>query len=967
MRVADSFDSSSPVSEVLDAEVRKWMRRHGVVFWLDIDGHYSDFVEQLIEQREAGELPFEIHTFRGSYLELMLAIESCAAGTEKTQLLVHLPGFNEETISSAPLYELYAAGSRQRKALPTLVTEAASGQVRPDQIAAYLESDHVTLAGADVWLAETVSSEGDAFSHQLGMLKLPALLDDLLNGEDVARRAGSEEGRAAIQARLATLTGLPESWTNECLAGSRLSPVGETLAFAAASWALCVEYVHDLKRPPAGETLQGIRDLPAGVVEACSELAEHLRTHSQDKFQDFYRRTADDTEQRLGEEYDVAQAADLGKIDTFRFEEDRVLDAALEAIESADWAPALEWAEARTGDRSFWLRSQEGRRATWQLIGQAARLGTCIKQAGPSLGKVVSLEAAITRYVAAGAAVDQAHRHLEQRREALLYSQVAGFERLRPALDQMRSRWRTWADAWASEFSELCRRDGFLPPVELQQRTLFDDVVKPLVNDHEITVLFLVDALRYELAEELHSTFAGTTATTMHLEARLAELPTITSIGMNVLAPVADNGQLKLELEGSSHFAGFSTGRFRVHDPKSRKRAMHDRVGGDACPWLSLSDVLSRTPASLKKSIARARLVIVHSMEIDEAGEKGAGPAVFDTALQKLKTAWQLMREAGARRFVVTADHGFLLLDDAADKMQHHGRKIDPHRRHVIWPDAKDRAGEVRVPLKELGYETEDLQIIFPATTAIFDTGRHAARFVHGGNSLQERVIPVLTMVHRSAAGGSTLQYVINASRHEGVGGMHCIGGEVAIGKQQALDFGGAREIALTVRVPDHPEVQIELCETRKGAKLTAGTVMARVGEPFELFFRLTGPDDARVTAELLQAGSEADVVSCVVRDRFTVSASGKANVPDTEKEPDPKPASRQWLQELPEGGVRELFDHLATHGIVTETEAAKFLGSPRAVRRFSTSVDEYSKRVPFTIRVDTVSGVKRYVREGFA
>jgi hypothetical protein len=962
MTDASVSNATGPVSNLLDAEVRKWVRRHGVVFWLDIDGHYSDFVEQLIEQREAGELPFEIHTFRGSYLELMLATESCASGTEKTQLLVHLPGFNEETISTAPLYELYAAGTRQRKALPTLVTEAASGQVRPDQISAYLESDNVTLAGADGWLAETINSEGDAFSHQLRIFKLPALLDDLLNGEDVARRAGSEEGRAAIQARLATLTGLPESWMDGCLAGSRQSPVGETLAFAAASWALCVEYVHDLKRPPAGATLQGIRDLPAGVVEACSELAEHLRTHRSD----FYRRTADDTELRLGEEYDIAQAADLGKIDTFRFEEERVLDAALTAIGNGDWAPALEWAEARTGDHSFWLRKEEERRATWQLIGQAARLGTCINQAGPSLGKVESLEAAVTRYVAAGAAVDQSHRHLEQRREALLYPQVARFEQLRPALDQMRGRWRTWADAWAVEFSGLCRRDGFLPPVDLQQRTLFDDVVKPLVNDHEITVLFLVDALRYELAEELHSTFAGTTATTMQLGARLAELPTITSIGMNVLAPVADNGQLKLELEGSSRVAGFSTGGFRVHDPKSRKRAMHDRVGGDACPWLSLADVLSRTPASLKKSIARARLVIVHSMEIDDAGEKGAGPAVFDTALQKLKAAWQLMREAGARRFVVTADHGFLLLDDADDKMQSHGRKIDPHRRHVIWPDAKDRAGEVRVPLKELGYETEDLQIIFPETTAIFDTGKHAARFVHGGNSLQERVIPVLTMVHRSAAGGSTLQYVINASRHEGVGGMHCIGGEVSIGKQQALDFGGAREIALTVRVPDHPDVQIELCETRKGAKLTAGTVMARVGEPFELFFRLTGPDDARVIAELLHAGSDADVVPCVVRDRFTVSASGKATVPDTEKVPDPKPASRQWLQELPEGGVRELFDHLATHGIVTETEAAKFLGSPRAVRRFSTSVDEYSKRVPFTIRVDTVSGVKRYVREGF-
>tara|TARA_R110002072_G_scaffold289831_1_gene457067 strand:- start:12374 stop:15193 length:2820 start_codon:yes stop_codon:yes gene_type:complete len=939
------------------------VRKHGVVCWLDLDGHYSGFVEQLIEQRAAVELPFEVHSFRGSHLELMLAVENCAAGTEKTQLLIHLPGFNEDAVRTAPLYELYAAGTRCRKALSTLITEAAAGQVRPDQIEAFLATDDLTLASADQWLTEAISTEGDAFGQQLKLLKLPALVEELLSGGDIAKRADSAEGRAAILARLAKAVGITDQWATESLQASRMSPVGEALAFAAASWALCVEYVHDLKRPPAGDALLGIRDLPAGVVTACSELADYLRSHKPN----FYRRTADETELRLGEEYEIAQAADLGKIDTFRFEEDRVLDAALAAIENGEWTQATEWADAHTGDRSFWLSNRPERRSTWQLIGDAARLGTCLQQAGPSLGKAENLDAAVDRYVAAGAAVDRAHRHLEQRREALLYSQVARFESLRPALDQMRARWRTWADTWATEFSGLCRREGFLPASDRQQRTLFDDVVKPLVCDHEITVLFLVDALRYELGEELHATFAGTSATNIQLGSRLAELPTITSVGMNVLAPVSDKGPLKLELEANGRVAGFSTGTFRVHDPDTRKRSMHDRVGGDTCPWLSLSDVLSRNAASLKKSIARARLVIVHSMEIDEAGEKGAGPAVFDTALQKLKTAWQLLREAGARRFVVTADHGFLLLDDSVKQTQHHGRKIDPHRRHVLSPVSADHAGEVRVPLKDLGYETDDLHVMFPETTAVFDTGRTSSRFVHGGNSFQERVIPVLTLVHRSAAGGNVSQYVIKASRNEGVGGMHCIAGMVSIGKQQTLDFGGVREIELTVRVPDHPDVQIELCETRQGAKLSAGAVLAQVGEPFELFFRLTGPDDARVTAELSHAGTDADVVSCVVSDRFTVAPSGKKPASTPSEQTEAKPKSREWLLELPEGGVRELFDHLATHGIVTETEAGRMLGGARGVRRFSSKLEELAAVVPFQVRVDNVSGVKRYVREGFS
>ena len=183
---------------------------------------------------------------------------------------------------------------------------------------------------------------------------------------------------------------------------------------------------------------------------------------------------------------------------------------------------------------------------------------------------------------------------------------------------------------------------------------------------------------------------------------------------------------------------------------------MHDRVGGPTCPWLTLDEVLNREVAGIKQSVVRARLVVIHSREIDEAGEKGAGLAVFDLVLQKLRAAWRLLREAGVRRFVITADHGFLLLDESAGAAQPHGRKIDPSRRHVISLVAADHPGEVRVALADLGYEGAEGQLMFPESTAVFDTGQQAGNFVHGGNSLQERAIPVLTLVHRTAAGGST-------------------------------------------------------------------------------------------------------------------------------------------------------------------------------------------------------------------
>ena len=140
------------------------------------------------------------------------------------------------------------------------------------------------------------------------------------------------------------------------------------------------------------------------------------------------------------------------------------------------------------------------------------------------------------------------------------------------------------------------------------------------------------------MGEELYRQLAGTPATTVLLKPRLAELPTVTAVGMNVLAPVAKNGRLHISMASDTgRVQGFQAGEFRVSDPETRKRAMHDRVGGVTCPWLTLEEVVSRDSTSLKRSIAQARLVVVHSQEIDNAGEKGVGPAVFEYVMQRLR------------------------------------------------------------------------------------------------------------------------------------------------------------------------------------------------------------------------------------------------------------------------------------------------------------------------------------------
>src|SRR5260370_29230524 len=94
-------------------------------------------------------------------------------------------------------------------------------------------------------------------------------------------------------------------------------------------------------------------------------------------------------------------------------------------------------------------------------------------------------------------------------------------------------------------------------------------------------------------------------ATTVTLRPRLAELPTVTEVGMNVLAPVSRNGRLQISMAGDAGgVQGFQAGEFRVFDPETRRRAVRDRARGPTCPWLTLFAAGRPDLASLERAVS---------------------------------------------------------------------------------------------------------------------------------------------------------------------------------------------------------------------------------------------------------------------------------------------------------------------------------------------------------------------------
>ena len=957
-----------PVSASLEAELREMARQRGIVVWLDKEGTYTAFADAALQRAETQPHAVPMRVFRGSYLEIMLALEDLEDGAVMTPLVIHVPGHNKESIAGTPLFELYKAGRSHQRALSTLVREAAHGLATPAAIEAFLTQPDLTLEAADAWLARQASAANMSSGPDLGLHTAEALYDDLTSRGPVTQQLDRPGVEQALWHRAEQLLGLNTDARRHLLGEEddgrpgRPPASGELASDAAtalAAWALAVEFVHDLRRAPADEWLLPLKHLPRPAAAACQKLAVHLRTRHDRQ----YSTIASHVEGLLPIEVATATADDLGKIDTFQFEDTKVMAAALDAILGARFSRALELASERTSGKSFWTSFDPRRRLAWHLVELAARLGCAVVEHTGLLDGCDGLSDALARYAAAGYQVDRAHRLLEQAREELPQLDLDLASTLRARLDQLRVVYRCWADEVARAFNALCQRDGFLPPAPLQQRTLFDEVVVPSANAG-LTAYFMVDAMRFEMGQELAESLRETSTADIDVAARLAELPTVTEVGMNVLAPVARAGKLTID-HRDGKILGFRAGALRVDGPEKRRRAIHDRLGGDTCPRLSLEELGDRDAASLKKTLARATAIVVHCEGIDKAGEKGVGLAVFERELQNLRAAWRVLYEAGVQRFVFAADHGFLLHDDVTRDALPHGKQTDPQRRHVLSNHRREQDGEVCVSSLDLAYEGAELHMAFPADTAPFDRGARARNFVHGGNSLQERAIPVITVRHRHAAGGDRATYELEVRTGLAVAGMHSLHAVIKPARHTNLVFGSRAEVELALESADDDTLQVELCDVHHARRTGAG-IVATVEQEFQVFFRLTGDVETRAAVRLRAATRATDVPPVVTTDRFQVVLRAPALATAT---PAAAPARARrattppdWLDALPEG-VREVFRQLADHGSINEAEATRLLGGPRQFRAFSRELDRYRLQAPFTIRVEVASGTKCYLR----
>lgn len=707
--------------------VERHLKERRLVVFYDPRREFGPLVDVLLANAtgegdvEIGSTRAWLRRFEGSYLALRHEVEQQLHLGKALPGLVYVAG-QERDRKNSPLMEYDLAGHTYVPQLRKLAHDILRDRFSDGQIDGFLGAAGVGYADIASFF-DQASNDASILRMLYGTIGSEAVLAQWImdaGRDDVIRDKGAvAELRALIHTRL----GLQTSET------STLAVMRRDLI----RYVLINEFRLDLN----GVTPSGLDLVSETAGKAQRERIRDLAGELRGMDAGSYARLADQVEADFGLASLPIKAGELGAIDTFRFEEQRLLEEASRLLIAHEFDGALTLARGR--DDSHWVRTNPRRLAQWSALQQSAELGQRVAafkvEIASFRGKQPKLW--IERYADANgwAAVDGMDRRLGAFLSAMDEDPVAAL-----AISKVREAYSDWVRVLSEGFTAALAGSDWETGWEIQQTQVFDSTVKA---GQRPTAFFVVDAFRFEMGQELAGRLDQ--AGLLTLRAAVAALPTITSVGMAALLPGA-SASFSVGATNAG-IAGAIDGTV-LPDWAARWKHLQAKVPGSV--ELKLEELLHLSAEALAERVRAARLVLVRSQDIDAVGEAGVGlvaQQAMATVIPNLARAVHRLSKAGIHSFVIAADHGHLLDQTQDDDMKIEtpgGDTVELHRRCWVGRGGKTPAGAVRVSGAILGYDT-DLDFIFPSGRGVFLAGG-GLRYHHGGVSLQELIVPVLTL-----------------------------------------------------------------------------------------------------------------------------------------------------------------------------------------------------------------------------
>lgn len=278
------------------------------------------------------------------------------------------------------------------------------------------------------------------------------------------------------------------------------------------------------------------------------------------------------------------------------------------------------------------------------------------------------------------------------------------------------------------------------------QKNFFDHWVRPfLLKDNKVCVI-ISDALRYEIGDELLSLIRREDRYDANLESALSMLPSYTQLGMAALLP---NKKLAL--------ADNESGTVQVDGQSSQGTANRIKILGQAISQRATA-IKAEELMALNKDDSRALVrdhdvIYIYQNLIDATGDKRESEErVFEAVeetLQELIRMIKKLTSANANNLLVTSDHGFIYQNRTIDESDFSSGDAEGDqilfrdRRFVLGKGLKEVSSLRKFQSCELDL-AGDIEVQIPKSINRLRLKGSGSRYVHGGASLQEVVIPII-------------------------------------------------------------------------------------------------------------------------------------------------------------------------------------------------------------------------------
>jgi uncharacterized protein (TIGR02687 family) len=360
---------------------------------------------------------------------------------------------------------------------------------------------------------------------------------------------------------------------------------------------------------------------------------------------------------------------------------------------------------------------------------------------------VDSVTGGVSRYVASWWRIDMAYRCCTWNLRR--YGQIQVMEQITQWVEKsyVNNFLLPLADRWSDQVRGL---ESWECSGVIAQRNFFDQFVKPFLAKGLKVFVIISDALRYEAAADFAKRLRSANRWTADVEALFGVLPSYTQLGMASLLPgrewAVDATNATVTMGGRS-----ATG------TANRAEILSLACNGKAT-GLQAEEFLELNTKTEGRALMRDHeiIYIFHNV-IDKVGDAtGTEAKTFDAVEQAFEELDQIIKKVAninGSNMLLTADHGFLFQQDDVDvddatPLPSASEWTFRNRRFAfgkgISPDSKVKVfGSAALGLDG------DWSAAFPLSLGRFPLQGSGKRYVHGGLSLQEVVLPVVK-IHKA-------------------------------------------------------------------------------------------------------------------------------------------------------------------------------------------------------------------------